>query len=227
MSGWFPAEPDSVSPSSGSITHEKSNPKPLGRPAIERPSSCLKKSKGCLRVVSRAVGKVNPQEESPQGGGRWDGCASACRKTNSGPSRKAQAGVGHLFFVDAAHFVFGTFLCCLWSFTSETRSCKRRAIYGRYHPTFADFRAAVEETIAQLPTIHASRLASLMTLNFQRSRRAAAKKSRHRNAGTKHKCLHILYLQQVSSRGSCAARGASAPPSSPVGRWHWRSALRL
>jgi hypothetical protein len=29
----------------------------------------------------------------------------------------AQAGQGHVFFVDAAHFVFGTFLCCLWSVT--------------------------------------------------------------------------------------------------------------
>jgi hypothetical protein len=29
----------------------------------------------------------------------------------------AVAGQGHVFFVDAAHFVFGTFLCCLWSFT--------------------------------------------------------------------------------------------------------------
>ena len=28
----------------------------------------------------------------------------------------ARAGEGHVFFVDAAHFVFGTFLCCLWSF---------------------------------------------------------------------------------------------------------------
>lgn len=28
----------------------------------------------------------------------------------------AQRGEGHVFFVDAAHFVFGTFLCCLWSF---------------------------------------------------------------------------------------------------------------
>lgn len=28
----------------------------------------------------------------------------------------AQAGSGHVFFVDAAHFVFGTFLCCLWCF---------------------------------------------------------------------------------------------------------------
>jgi len=29
----------------------------------------------------------------------------------------AVAGREHVFFVDAAHFVFGTFLCCLWSFT--------------------------------------------------------------------------------------------------------------
>jgi transposase len=176
----------------------------------------------------------------------------------------AQAGQGHVFFVDAAHFVFGTFLCCLWSFTrlfvraasgrqrfnvlgawnAVTRelvcvtnttvvntltmcellhkiaalkltgpitlvldnaryqrnavvmSCaeqlgitllflpsyspnlnlierlwkfiKRRSLYGRYHPSFADFRAAIEETIAQLSTTHAADLASLMTLKFQR-----------------------------------------------------------
>jgi transposase len=42
------------------------------------------------------------------------------------------------------------------------RFLKRRAVYGRYHPAFADFRAAIEETIA-----HADQLASLMTLNFQ------------------------------------------------------------
>lgn len=48
------------------------------------------------------------------------------------------------------------------------RFIKRRAIYGRYHPTFAEFRAAVEETIQQPPTTHAANLASLMTLNFQR-----------------------------------------------------------
>ena len=29
----------------------------------------------------------------------------------------AAAGREHVFFVDAAHFVFGTFLCCLWSIT--------------------------------------------------------------------------------------------------------------
>lgn len=177
---------------------------------------------------------------------------------------QAQAGVGHVFFVDAAHFVFGTFLCCLWSFTrvfvraasgrqrfnvlgawnavtrqlvavtnttvvnTETmcellrkiaaqelagpitlvldnaryqrnaavqaladslgitllflpsyspnlnlierlwKFIKRRAIYGRYHPTFAEFRAAVEATIDRLSTDHAADLASLMTLTFQR-----------------------------------------------------------
>lgn len=175
----------------------------------------------------------------------------------------AQADQGHVYFVDAAHFVYGTFLCCLWSFqrlfvraasgrqrfnvlgawnaitrelvsvTNTTvvntdtmcellqkiaslnltgpvtlvldnaryqrnaivmglaqqlgirlmflpsyspnlnlierlwKFTKRRALYGRYHPTFADFKAAIEQTLAEIPRQHASQLASLMTLNFQ------------------------------------------------------------
>lgn len=175
----------------------------------------------------------------------------------------AVAGTGHVFFVDAAHFVFGTFLCCLWSFTrlfvraasgrqrfnvlgawnavtrelvsvtnttvvnTDTmcellqkiaglklsgpvtlvldnaryqrnatvqelaktlgltllflpsyspnlnlierlwRFAKRRALYGRYHATFADFKAAIEETFASIPTTSKSELETLMTLNFQ------------------------------------------------------------
>jgi transposase len=175
----------------------------------------------------------------------------------------ALAGRGHVLFVDAAHFVYGTFLCCLWSIVrifvraasgrqrfnvlgawnavtrdlititnttvvnTETmcellravanrgligpvtlvldnaryqrnavvqglaaelgivllflpsyspnlnlierlwRFMKRKAAYGRYHPTFADFRAAVQDVLDRVPTTHASKLASLMTLNFQ------------------------------------------------------------
>ena len=175
----------------------------------------------------------------------------------------AVAGQGHVFFVDAAHFVFGTFLCCLWSFArifvraasgrqrfnvlgawnavtheliavtnttavnTETmcellrkmaalgltgpitlvldnaryqrnaavqalaeqlgitllflpsyspnlnlierlwKFIKRRALYGPYHPTFAEFRAAIQETLDGLPTTHAEPLKTLMTLNFQ------------------------------------------------------------
>ena len=50
----------------------------------------------------------------------------------------------------------------LWKFT------KRRSLYGRYHPTCAEFRAAIEKTLADIPTQHAAELTSLMTLNFQR-----------------------------------------------------------
>lgn len=45
----------------------------------------------------------------------------------------------------------------LWKFV------KRRSIYGRHHPSSADFKAAIE----QISNTHAGDLASLMTLNFQ------------------------------------------------------------
>ena len=50
----------------------------------------------------------------------------------------------------------------LWKFI------KRRALDGRYHPTFAEFQAAIREVLDGLPTTHAVSLKSLMTLNFQR-----------------------------------------------------------
>jgi hypothetical protein len=176
---------------------------------------------------------------------------------------RAVAGRGHVLFVDAAHFVYGTYLCCLWSIarvfvraasgrqrfnvlgawdavartlttvTNTTvvntdtmcellravaarglvgpvtvvldnaryqrndivkgvakesgvellflpsyspnlnlierlwRFAKRKAVYGRYHPAFADFRAAVQDVLDKVSTAHAGKLASLMTLQFQ------------------------------------------------------------
>lgn len=49
----------------------------------------------------------------------------------------------------------------LWGFA------KRRSVYGRYHPDFASFRAAIENTLAGLPTTHADAMEALMTLEFQ------------------------------------------------------------
>lgn len=49
----------------------------------------------------------------------------------------------------------------LWGFA------KRASVYGKYHPNFASFRAAIEDTLAKIPTTHAERLAALMTLRFQ------------------------------------------------------------
>jgi transposase len=50
----------------------------------------------------------------------------------------------------------------LWKFV------KRHALYGRYHPTFAQFQSAVEEVLDDLSTTHAEKLKSLMSLKFQR-----------------------------------------------------------
>jgi transposase len=181
----------------------------------------------------------------------------------------ALTGDGHVFFVDAAHFVLGTFLCCLWSFTrifvraasgrqrfnvlgawnavtrqlitvtnttvvnTETmcellrkiagvgligpvtlvldnaryqrnavvqdwaaqlgitllflpsyspnlnlierlwKFTKRRALYGRYHPTFAGFQAAIEEVLDGVSTTYADQLKTLMTLKFQQFKNVA------------------------------------------------------
>lgn len=49
----------------------------------------------------------------------------------------------------------------LWGFA------KRRSVYGKYHPDFASFRAAIEDTLAGIPSNHANALESLMTLEFQ------------------------------------------------------------
>jgi hypothetical protein len=39
--------------------------------------------------------------------------------------------------------------------------------YPGYHPTFVDFKGAIEDTIAGLSTIRADQLVTLMTHHFQ------------------------------------------------------------
>lgn len=68
----------------------------------------------------------------------------------------------------------GISLWCLPSYTPRLnlierlwKLIKRRSLDGRYHAKFADFQAAIQETINQRDVSHRPRLASLMTRNFQ------------------------------------------------------------
>jgi transposase len=61
----------------------------------------------------------------------------------------AQAGQEHVFFVDAAHFVFGTFLCCLWSFT---RLFVRAASGRQRFNVLGAWNAITQELIAVMNT---------------------------------------------------------------------------
>jgi transposase len=176
---------------------------------------------------------------------------------------KARAGDGHVFFVDAAHFVMGSFLCCVWSLvrlairagsgrkrysvlgawnavthelvrittdatvSAETmcallakiaalglhgpitlvldnaryqhcalvmalakslnihleflpsyspnlnlierlwKFVKKQALYARHYGTFAEFKAAIDDCLDNIPTEHRHQLNTLMTHNFQ------------------------------------------------------------
>ena len=176
---------------------------------------------------------------------------------------EARAGQRDVFFVDAAHFVLGTYLCCLWckmrlfvkaaagrqrynvlgawnavtnslvavtntTVVSSETACellrkiaaqsvgrpvtlvldnaryqycqvvwdlarelgiellylpsyspnlnlierlwkfvKKNALRGRYYATFADFRAGIDDCLAQIENTHRRALATLMTHNFQ------------------------------------------------------------
>jgi transposase len=63
----------------------------------------------------------------------------------------ARAGQAHVFFVDAAHFVLGTFLCCLWSFTR----CFVRAASGRQrYNVLGAWNAACNQLVAVTNTTY-------------------------------------------------------------------------
>ena len=55
----------------------------------------------------------------------------------------------------------------LWKFV------KRDVLYGRHRKTFADFRQAIDGCLDKIPTQHRTKLATLMTHQFQRFNKAS------------------------------------------------------
>jgi transposase len=69
----------------------------------------------------------------------------------------AQAGQGHVFFVDAAHFVFGTFLCCLWSFgrlfVRAASGRQRFNVLGAWNAVTRELIAVTNTTVVNTETM--------------------------------------------------------------------------
>src|SRR4051812_12108915 len=69
----------------------------------------------------------------------------------------AQAGDGHVFFVAAAHFVFGTFVCCLWSFARifvRAASGRQRSnVLGAWNAVARELIAVTNTTVVNTETI--------------------------------------------------------------------------
>jgi transposase len=69
----------------------------------------------------------------------------------------AQAGTGHVFFVDAAHFVFGTFLCCLWCvvriFVRAASGRQRFNVLGAWNAITRQLLAVTNTTVVNTDTM--------------------------------------------------------------------------
>ncbi len=69
----------------------------------------------------------------------------------------AVAGEGHVFFVDAAHFVFGTFLCCLWSivrvFVRAASGRQRFNVLGAWNAVTRELVAVTNNTVVNTETM--------------------------------------------------------------------------
>ena len=69
----------------------------------------------------------------------------------------ALAGQGQVFFVDAAHFVFGTFLCCLWSFgrlfVRAASGRQRFNVLGAWNAVTRELIAVTNTTVVNTETM--------------------------------------------------------------------------
>lgn len=70
---------------------------------------------------------------------------------------QAQAGVGQVFFVDAAHFVFGTYLCCLWSiarlFVRAASGRQRFNVLGAWNAVTRTLISVTNTTVVNTETM--------------------------------------------------------------------------
>ena len=69
----------------------------------------------------------------------------------------AQAGQGHVFFVDAAHFVYGTFLGCVWSvarlFVRAASGRQRFNVLGAWNAVTRELIAVTNTTVVNTETM--------------------------------------------------------------------------
>ena len=69
----------------------------------------------------------------------------------------AVAGTGHVYFVDAAHFVYGTFLCCLWSiariFVRAASGRQRFNVLGAWNAVNRQLLAITNTTVVNTDTM--------------------------------------------------------------------------
>jgi transposase len=118
----------------------------------------------------------------------------------------AQAGQGHVFFVDAAHFVYGTFLCCLWSFgrlfVKAASGRQRFNVLGAWNAVTQQLIAVTNTTVVNTETmcqllrqIAARRLVGTVTLVLDNARyqRNAAVQALAAQLG-----ITLLYLPSYS-----------------------------
>jgi hypothetical protein len=68
-----------------------------------------------------------------------------------------QAGKGHVFFVDAAHIVFGSFLCYLWSFkriyVRAASGRQRFNVLGAWNAVIRELIAVTSTTVVNTETM--------------------------------------------------------------------------
>jgi transposase len=70
---------------------------------------------------------------------------------------RAVAGHGHVLFVDAAHFVYGTFLCCLWSvlrvFVRAASGRQRFNVLGAWNAVTRQLLSVTNTTVVNTETM--------------------------------------------------------------------------